>query len=119
VYLAPGLTPEAASRICMHECRAQYCRGPLLLSLTAPEVLSFRAHAAELGVELTLREADDGSGAVAFPEHDGERCPMLDDATSVCRIYADRPHRCREFPDKLRPGCAISGGCVTVSAGAF
>jgi len=119
VYLAPGLTPEAASRICRHECRAQCCRGPLLLSLTAPEVLSFRAHAAELGVELTLREADDGSGAVAFLEHAGECCPMLDDATSVCRIYADRPHRCREFPDKPRPGCAISGGCVTVSAGAF
>jgi Fe-S-cluster containining protein len=81
-------------------------------------VLSFRAHAAELGVELNLREADDGSGAVAFLEHTGECCPMLDDATSVCRIYADRPHRCREFPDKPRAGCAISGG-VTVSSGAF
>jgi Fe-S-cluster containining protein len=72
-------------------------------------VRSFRAHARELGVALELREEPDGSGAVAFVEHDGERCPMLDAATSACRIYADRPHRCREFPDRPRRGCAISG----------
>jgi Fe-S-cluster containining protein len=109
LQLAAGLTLEAASRICRHECRAQCCRGPLLLSLTAPEVLRFRAHAAALGLDLTLREADDGSGSVAFVEHEGEHCPMLDDATSSCRIYEDRPHRCRDFPDRPRPGCAISG----------
>ena len=104
-----GLTPEAASRICMRQCRAQCCRGPLYLRLTAPEVLTFRSRAAALGVDLKLREAADGSGTVGFFEHAGERCPMLDDATSACRIYEDRPARCRDFPEKPRPGCAISG----------
>ena len=109
MQLAVGLTVEAASRICRHECRAQCCRGPLVLSLDPAEVLRFRAHAAAFGVELTLRENGDGSGAVAFLEHEGDHCPMLDGATSTCRIYEDRPHRCREFPDRPRAGCAISG----------
>ena len=116
MYLAPGLTPEVASRICSTMPRPVLPRPPPA-EPTAPEVLSFR-RTRRLSVELTLHEAEDGSGAVAFLEHAGECCPMLDHATSVCRIYADRPHRCREFPDKLRPGCAISGGCVTVSSGA-
>ena len=109
MHLAAGLTPESASLICRHECRAQCCRGPLCLHLTAAEVLSFKAHAAALGLELKLREAADGSGSVVFLEHAGEHCPMLDGATSVCRIYADRPQRCRDFPEKPRAGCAISG----------
>jgi Fe-S-cluster containining protein len=70
----------------------------------------FRTRAAALGVELKLREEADGSGSVVFLEHEGQRCPMLDDATSACRIYEHRPERCREFPEKPRPGCAISGG---------
>jgi len=109
MHLAAGLTPEAASRICRHECRAQCCRGPLYLCLTAPEVGIFRARAARLGVELKLAEAADGSGTVSFLDHPGERCPMLDDATSVCRIYEDRPQRCRDFPERPRTDCAISG----------
>jgi Fe-S-cluster containining protein len=108
-HLAAGLTLEAASRICRHECRALCCRGPLYLSLTAAEVAGFKAHAAALGAELELHEAADGSGTVSFLEHPGQHCPMLDDATSVCRIYEDRPERCRTFPEKARPECAISG----------
>ena len=109
MHLAKGLTLEAASRICMHECRALCCRGPLYVTLNAPEVPRFRARAAELGVALILRENDDGSGTVVFLEHEGERCPMLDGATFACRIYADRPERCRDFPEKPRLECAISG----------
>jgi Fe-S-cluster containining protein len=109
LHLAVGLTPEAASQICMHQCRAQCCRGPLYLLLSAPEVRTFKARAVEIGVALKLREAADGTGSVVFLEHAGEHCPMLDDATSVCRIYEDRPERCREFPEKPRMGCAISG----------
>jgi Fe-S-cluster containining protein len=108
-YLAPGLTPETASRICRLECRAQCCRGPLLLQLSGPEALAFRAHAAALGVALKLEESADGSSSVAFLEHEGGHCPMLDDATSTCRIYEDRPQRCRDFPDRPRRGCLISG----------
>lgn len=108
-HLAVGLTPEAATHICMHQCRAGCCRGPLYLRLTAPEVRTFKARAAALGVVLKLTEAADGSGLVVFLEHPGERCPMLDDATSACRIYEDRPERCRSFPERPRPDCPISG----------
>ena len=93
----------------MHQCRARCCRGPLYLRLTASEVVTFKARAAALGVVLRLTQAADGSGSVGFLDHPGERCPMLDEATSACRIYEDRPQRCRAFPEKPRPGCAISG----------
>jgi Fe-S-cluster containining protein len=108
-HLAAGLTPETASRICRQECRAQCCRGPLILRLTAAEVPAFRKAAQALGVELKLRQSADASGTVVFLEHAGERCPMLDDATSACRIYDARPERCRDFPEGPRRGCAISG----------
>ena len=103
------LDPQAATHVCMHECRAGCCQGPLYLQLEPSEVPGFRARAAVLGVELDVVEAPDGSGTVSFLEHPGERCPMLDVATSACRIYAHRPQRCRDFPDKPRPDCPISG----------
>jgi Fe-S-cluster containining protein len=108
MYLLPGLTPEAASQICRLQCRARCCRGPQFLSLTPDEAKVFVKHAVDLGVIVRVREASGGGGQVRFLEHEGEHCPMLDDATSVCRIYGDRPSRCREFPEKPRPGCAIS-----------
>jgi Fe-S-cluster containining protein len=110
MYLKSGLSIEDAGRICMRECRAMCCRGPQFLRLRPLEVPAFVRHAETLGVTLNVVRTSDGSGDVRFPDHAGEHCPMLDDATSECRIYADRPTRCREFPDKLRPGCAISGG---------
>jgi Fe-S-cluster containining protein len=103
------LDPQAATHICMHECRAHCCQGPLYLQLAQSEVPGFRAQAEALGVVLDVVEAPDGSGTVSFLEHAGERCPMLDAATSACRIYAHRPQRCRDFPDKPRPDCPISG----------
>jgi Fe-S-cluster containining protein len=84
-------------------------RGPLYLRLAPSETKAFRAHTAALGVELDVIEAPDGSGTVSFLEHTGERCPMLDAASSACRIYEERPRRCREFPDGPRPDCPISG----------
>jgi Fe-S-cluster containining protein len=104
-----AMNAEAASRICMNECRAQCCRGPLVLHLGADEVAGFRERGAALGEELRLRESTDGGATVVFLEHAGERCPMLDDATSACRIYESRPERCRAFPDRPRADCAISG----------
>jgi Fe-S-cluster containining protein len=109
-HLIAGLTHEAATRICMGQCRAMCCRGLLILRLTGDEVPAFRGHAAALGVDLALTQTTDGEGWVRFAEHAGERCPMLDDATSACRIYKDRPRRCRDFPERVTPGCAISGG---------
>lgn len=102
------LTPQAASHICMHECRSLCCRGPLYLTLRPSESKAFRRHAEALHVELDVVDAPDGSGTVSFLEHRGECCPMLDPVTSSCRIYADRPQRCRDFPDVPRPDCAIS-----------
>ena len=44
-----NLTPEEASRICMDECRAMCCRGPLILRLEPDEVAVFHREAVHLG----------------------------------------------------------------------
>ena len=102
------LTPESASRICMDECRAMCCRGPIILRLDPGEVTGFYRAAAELGTEVRISPAPDGGGNVLFLDQPGEHCPMLDPATAACRIYGQRPRVCREFPRKREPGCAIS-----------
>jgi len=109
MHLRPGLTIAEANRICMAECRAACCRGPQYLRLTAEEVAPFKQRAAELHIPAHVLISADGSGEVRYLDHEGDRCPMLDPNTWKCRIYADRPARCRDFPDRPRPGCAISG----------
>ena len=103
------LTPEAATDICMNQCRAMCCQGPLILRLVEDEPSVFEAKAAALGLTVKIDPAPGGGGWVKFAEHPGERCPMLEEATSACRIYEDRPRRCRSFPERPTPGCAISG----------
>ena len=109
-YLRPGLTAEEASRICMDQCRAMCCRGPLLLELQPAELPAFEAAAIELGVKVKVNRTGDGGGWLKFSDHEGERCPMLHPDTMQCRIYDCRPFRCREFPERPTPGCPISGG---------
>ena len=109
-FLIPGLTVEQASRICMAECRAGCCRGPLLLELTAAEVADFKRRAVGLGLAVTIARRPDGGGWLRFADYPGECCPMLNPDTFACRIYSDRPSRCRRFPERKTPGCAISGG---------
>lgn len=108
-HLIPGLTPEEASDICMNRCRAMCCRGPLILQLQAEEVENFRRLGTALGVTVSITARPDGGGWVKFGDHPGERCPMLDGDTFGCRIYDQRPQRCRNFPDRVTPGCIISG----------
>ena len=103
------LTPEAATDICMNQCRAMCCRGPLILRLSGDESSRFEEQAMALGLTVKVDAAPGGGGWVKFAEHTGERCPMLEDTTSTCRIYQDRPQRCRIFPERPTPGCAISG----------
>ena len=103
------LTPEAATDICMNQCRAMCCRGPLILRLSGDESFRFEEQAMALGLIVKVDAAPSGGGWVKFAEHTGERCPMLEDTTSACRIYQDRPQRCRIFPERPTPGCAISG----------
>ena len=86
------------------------CQGPLLLELDPGEVAGFVAQGRKVGVAVAVNRGKGGAGWVKFADHPGERCPMLDPDTAECRIYADRPRRCREFPEKLTPGCPISGG---------
>ena len=105
----PGLTPEAASDICMNQCKGMCCRGPLILRLGQDEVPDFEEHAEKLGVAVRISQTSAGDGWLKFLDHPGEHCPMLDDATSVCMIYQHRPKQCRDFPQKPTPGCAISG----------
>ncbi|HUL77479.1 MAG TPA: YkgJ family cysteine cluster protein [Vicinamibacteria bacterium] len=96
-----------ARHLCQEICRAGCCRGPLVLRLGAGEVPRFRALAAELGVAVRVREGG-RDAEVRFLEHPGSRCPMLDGATSACRIYESRPFRCRAFPERPRPDCVLS-----------
>jgi Fe-S-cluster containining protein len=109
-YLRPGLTVEGAGDICMRECRAQCCRGPLVLELTGPEASELEGLARGLGINAGITPASQGGGWIRFADHAGERCPFLDGDTFACRIYAHRPGRCRAFPERPTPGCAISGG---------
>ncbi len=84
------------------------CRGPIILRLEPDEVTGFYRAAAELATEARISRAPDGGGNVLFLDQPRECCPMLDPATSACRIYDHRPRVCREFPRKREPGCAIS-----------
>ena len=109
-FRIPSLTAEQASYICMTRCQAGCCRGPLLLELTAAEVADFQQRAVAAGISANITRRPDGSGWLRFADHPGECCPMLDRDTFACRIYANRPGRCRRFPQSKTPGCAISGG---------
>jgi Fe-S-cluster containining protein len=109
-YLRPGLSFGDASRICMGQCQAQCCRGPLVLELSKEEVKVMEGLAAALGITAEISQAPGGGGWIRFADHVGEHCPFLDSVTSACRIYANRPRRCRRFPEGPTPGCAISGG---------
>ena len=109
-YLRPGLTAPEAADICMSQCRARCCRGPLVLELTGQEVEALEGLAEGLGIAAGISPASGGGGWIRFADHEGERCPFLDAATFACRIYAHRPGRCRAFPQRPTPGCAISGG---------
>ena len=108
-YPALPLSAEAASKICMEQCKAMCCRGPIILRLAPGEVDRFAALAGGIGVTAQISTNADGGGWLRFTDHPGERCPMLDPENYSCRIYADRPQRCRTFPEKPEPGCAISG----------
>jgi Fe-S-cluster containining protein len=108
-HLKAGLTAEAASQICMNQCKAQCCKGPLLLRLSDEEVSVLENLAENLEVDIVTTRAPHGGRWLRFSDHAGERCPFLDKTTSACRIYHNRPQRCREFPERPTPGCAISG----------
>ena len=108
-HLMAGLTPAAASDICMNHCKAMCCRGPLVLRLSPDEVRAFEGHAVRLGVAVRITQTPEGGGWLRFLDHPGEHCPMLDDATSACLIYQYRPQHCRDFPRRPTPGCLISG----------
>jgi Fe-S-cluster containining protein len=107
VYRKPGLDVIEAQRLCRDVCGALCCRGPQLLVLSADEANAMRAHASRLEIELVLHARDDGGASLRFPDHEDDRCPMLD-ARHACRIYDARPTRCRAFPEGPRPGCVIS-----------
>jgi Fe-S-cluster containining protein len=100
---------EEASSICMDRCRAACCQGPLVLRLGKAELDDFRSRAASRGLgPVPAQTLDDGGGLVRFTDYPGDRCPMLDPGTWACRIYSHRPSRCRDFPERLTPGCALS-----------
>lgn len=99
---------DEGRRIC-RTCGAGCCQGPLVLTLTATEAERMAALARDLGIAARIRPAADGA-RLRFPDHPGSRCPMLDPDGWSCRIYDERPERCRRFPEQQVPGCALSGG---------
>ncbi|MBX7197628.1 MAG: YkgJ family cysteine cluster protein [Sandaracinaceae bacterium] len=107
MFRKPGLSVLEAQRLCRDACGALCCQGPQVLVLDAHEVAPMRDHAARLEAELVLHTHPDGRASLRFPDHEDDRCPMLDD-TDACRIYDARPTRCRAFPEGPRPGCVIS-----------
>ena len=109
-HIIPGLSPDDASYICMNQCKAMCCKGSLILALDRKEVEAFTDNAKVLGVEALVEPATNGGGWIRFSDYPEENCPMLDNSTSACRIYDNRPQRCRSFPQELTLGCAISGG---------
>ena len=104
-----GLSLTGKNRICIEQCKASCCRDPYILVLEADEVKSFQSVAVDMGLDLKIQAMVDGSAWVKFSDHLNQSCPMLDSGTSICRIYNNRPSRCRLFPGKPIPGCAISG----------
>ncbi len=106
-YLKRGLTVEAASFICIERCRAQCCQGPLILCLSEEEKLIFQQRADDMFTPLKMTLLGQ-SWLLKFQDHQGGRCPKLDDETMKCLIYEDRPSQCREFPSGPIDGCEIS-----------
>ena len=70
-----NLTPEEASRICMDQCRAMCCRGPLILRLDPDEVAVFHREAVHLGTTADISPAADGGGDLLFLDHPGGVLP--------------------------------------------
>ena len=62
-----NLTPEEASRICMDQCRAMCCRGPLILRLEPDEVAAFHCEAVHLGTTADISPAAAGAIRWASP----------------------------------------------------
>ena len=112
-----NLRLEEASRICMDQCRAMCCRGPLILRLEPDEVAVFHREAVHLGTTADISPAADGGGNLLFLDHPGECCPMLDQATFACRIYEQRPRVCGSFlagRSRVAPFPVDSGGQTAV-----
>lgn len=78
-------------------CRGYCCKSdqPFIVRLLPEEAGKYHAAA-----------YDDKEGTHALPTVDG-RCVYLDD-NDRCRVYADRPQRCREF--SCLAGYAACGG---------
>lgn len=102
-----GLTVLDAQRLCTEVCGALCCQGPQVLLLGEDEADAMRSHASRLGRRLMLHPRREGGASLRFPDHEGERCPMLA-RSGACDIYEARPGRCRAFPEGPRPGCIIS-----------
>jgi Fe-S-cluster containining protein len=109
-HIKVELSTKDASDICMNKCKALCCRDPYILTLLTGEIDSFRTEANNLGISLDIEMSANGEGWVRFSEYEEQSCPMLDSANSICKIYDNRPMRCRDFPDSIIPGCEISGG---------
>ena len=111
--MKPGLTLDQASNICMNECMALCCQGPLILSIEEHEIDLFKNKAQAIGTTVYVHKATNKGGWVRFSDYPEDHCPMLNPKTFACNIYDSRPQRCRDFPTKPTHWCAISENDTT------
>lgn len=90
---------ELAARPVLRDCRlrTECCR--FRLTGLTPQLTP--------GEALVAARAVRAAGSKTLPARDDGSCPMLDPATSRCRIYADRPFACRTH------FCEAAGGPYT------
>ena len=108
--LSRKIDPGEVSNICINQCKAMCCRGPIVLTLSNDEFEEFERNSGKLNLDLKPIHKNDGTIVIKFLDQMGGHCPMLDPDTSMCMIYQNRPNVCRDFPTKYTPGCPISGG---------
>lgn len=90
--------------LCANQCHARCCRAPGYLKLTEREAERM-ARLAPLPITV-FRVPGEDRLTMHFSENGG-MCPLLDDATSTCTWYGNRPVACARFPEQPNPGCLV------------
>ena len=64
--LVRTIDPGEVSNICISQCKAMCCRGPLILSLTNDEFVEFERYSGKLDLDIKPIQRDDGTIGITF-----------------------------------------------------
>ena len=93
---------QPSVEVCAKQCRAGCCRAPGHVVITKDEMLGLKS------LNWRVRfEKHEKPGMWVMNFRKGRDCRFLDQATSLCSIYAHRPEGCRTFPKRPAPGCRV------------